>query len=56
MTDTGLELGPKSLDASVGEFVKDVDSEFSLERVTRNVAFFQLQDDFANQRLVLRRL
>ncbi len=31
MTDTGLELGPKSLDASVGEFVKENDDYYIAE-------------------------
>jgi glycine betaine/proline transport system permease protein len=31
MTDTGLELGPKSLDSSVSEFVKENESYYSAE-------------------------
>ncbi len=31
MTDTGLELGPKSLDSSVGEFVKENSDYYSTE-------------------------
>ncbi len=31
MTDTGLELGPKSLDASIGEFVKENEEYYAAE-------------------------
>ena len=38
----------------VFEFIKDVDTEFSLEGVSRYVAFLQLKNDFANECLMRR--
>ena len=31
MTDTGLELGPKSLDSSIGEFAKENSEYYAVE-------------------------